>query len=237
MLFSQKTLKFFSLTAVIAILISAYFLFIVSWFFQEPLPSFGIIDNQKMLILVTMLYVILTYKVFRSNYEIFQNQRMPYFKVYTHLFDGYKLKNISEFPAINILITLELLYPIPRTTISSIKEWIIRTIKTTIFLKLWSLKPNYFAAWMVDRLESGEEIKVTIEEELTKFLSLELKEENGKKNFISKDEIDFIILIKCEYSSIDGLLLENPHYNIFKWKANPSGMKFISKTGEPIKIK
>ena len=55
-----------------AVIFTMSILLIISWLLKVNLPIIGNIDNNQMLIFVTIFYVFLTYKVMKSNFLIFK---------------------------------------------------------------------------------------------------------------------------------------------------------------------
>jgi len=87
------------------------------WLLGVNLPVIGIVGDNKMLVFVTLLYVIFTYKIIQSNLMIFKRQRIPQLLVDVKndlsSRDTFHIKNISDFPATDLLMKFEIVYPIP----------------------------------------------------------------------------------------------------------------------------
>ncbi len=236
MLFSPKTFTIFSTAVLSALLIAISIIFTMSWVFEAQIPYIGVISDTKMLVFLTFLYVILTYRIIRSNFEIFQYQRMPYLKVESENFYSYLIKNISEFPALDISITLEILHPIPKDSISSFKLWLKRTLQIIGYNRFNKSKPDYIAYWVSERLDPKDEMKVNISEEIEQVLSLTPTEANDKTEYCCDEKILFDIIVKLEYNSQDNLPLENPLYSRFRFESSSTGTALLLRSGKPIKI-
>ncbi|MDO9098972.1 MAG: hypothetical protein Q7U60_12740, partial [Candidatus Methanoperedens sp.] len=227
MLFSPKNFTIFSTALLSALLIAISIIFTISWVFEVQIPYIGIISDTKMLVFLTFLYVILTYRIIKSNFEIFQYQRMPYLIIESEDFYCYIIKNVSEFPALDIMMTLEILCPIPEDSISSFKLWLKRTLQIIGYNRFNKSKPDYIAYWASERLDPKDEMKVNIYEEIEQVLSLTQTEANDKTEYCCNEKISFDVIVKTEYSSQDNLPLENPLYSRFRFESSPTGTKLL----------
>lgn len=235
MLFVPKTLRIFSTAVLSAFLIVVSIIFTISWFFQANILGI-LISDTKMLVFLTFLYVILTYRIIKSNFEIFQYQRMPYLIVEAENFYSYVIQNVSEFPALDIMTSLEIIYPIPKDSISSFKLWLKRTLQIISYNHFNKPKPDYIAYWVSERLDPRNAMEVNISEEIGKVLPLTLIKANDKTEYCCNEKISFDIIIKLEYNSQDNLPLENPLYSRFRFESSSTGTALLLRSGKPIKI-
>lgn len=213
---------------------------LISWIFESPLSVFGIIDDDKMLVFGTFFFAFLTYVAMKNNTKIFQYQRMPYLKVDLdrNLGDDFTFSctNKSDFPAKDIFINLEIVYPIPENPIKSIKLFIQRQLKlATCFL---SLKiPDFSKFVHEERLEPNESIKIDIIDEIIALPPIITRvHQEYFKRYHSEEEICFNIIIYFTYASIDNLQIEDPIYKMFKFKSDHNGIRLILKSGKSVKI-
>jgi len=240
---SLETIKFIFTIISISIFIFLLILFFFGWLIQYPIPYIGIISDNKMLVFVTLTYVILTYKIVRSNFKIFQYQRMPNIIIYQKPGDQFTftIKNVSEFPASDILINIEILYPIPKTIFKIIRMWLVRIFEVYISDYKISNKPNpkYYFLWKSEKLESNDQMELTIRGELKNIIPLQVHKNDDREYeiYYSNEEIFFDVIIKCEYASLDNIHLKNPIFNLFKYKSNHQGINLLVKSGDLIKIK
>lgn len=247
---SIEMVRFIFMSASLTIFYMIFVLFSLSWVFNYPiLYNIGIISDEKMLVLMTFTYVILTYKIMRSNVEIFQYQRMPNIVITSSLVNNMTLivKNVSDYPVIDLTIQIEIVHPIPKTTFEIIRMWFMRHIDILIcsyeILKKYNVcakhNPNYHLVWKSEKLESNDQIDLTIINDVEKKLHLYLHDDKiyGIKTYYSEEEILFDVIIKCEYASQDNLYLKNPIFNLFKYKSNREGIHILTKSGDAIKIR
>ncbi|VVB92972.1 Uncharacterised protein [uncultured archaeon] len=149
---------------------------------------------------------------------------------------------MPKFPATDILITLEILYPIPKDSFSSFKLWVKRSLQTRIFnykfySKIYKSKPDFVAIQFLDRIGADTSVIADIKDNVCQILPLEvIKYDNKPNKFYSNEKIIFDIIIKCEYSSLDNLKLEKPLYSLFRFESSPQGIIALQISGAPIKI-
>ena len=246
---SVEMIKFLLMCVSLSAFLVMLILFSFSWVFNNPIPYVGIISDEKMLVFMTFTYVILTYKIMRSNFEIFQYQKMPNIVVSSNsnLDMDFTVKNVSDYPAIDLIIQIEILYPIPKTTSEVIRIWFMRHIDILIcnydILKKYKIyekhNPNYYHLWRSEKLESNDQINLTIKNDFEKSVPLQTYEDklHGNKIYYSEEEILFDVIVKCEYASQDNLYLKNPIFNLVRYKANNQGIQQLTKSGDLIKIR
>lgn len=214
--------------------------FTLSWIFEIQLSYVGIISNNEMLVLGTFLFAFLTYNAMRKNTELFQDKRMPYFKVkieenILNKHVDFIITNISDFPAKNIWIDIEIIYPIPKTFISSLKLFLMGEL-ISIFAIFKN--HNYTISYVSESLESKDNMKINIYDEILKLSHINSSQlEKHFNRSYSNEDIFFNIIIKCKYTSKDNLPLKNPIYNIFEFKSGIDGVKLIHKSGDPKLLK
>lgn len=247
---SIEMVRFIFMSVSLTVFFMIFALFSLSWVFNYPiLYNIGIISDEKMLVLMTFTYVILTYKIMRSNVEIFQYQRMPNIVITSSFVNDmtFIVKNVSDYPVIDLTIQIEIVHPTPKTTFEIIRMWFMRHIDILIcsyeILKKYKVyekhNPNYYLVWKSEKLESNDQIDLTIINDVEKKLHLHLDEDKTYdiKTYYSEEEILFDVIIKCEYASQDNLYLKNPIFNLFRYKSNRKGIHILTKSGDAIKIR
>ena len=206
-----------------------------SWFFEKP--SLGIeITDDKMLVFVTMLYVLLTYKISKSNLEIYRYQKIPSLSIEGNVppkqntdpkkFTEYIVKNNSKYSAFSISIVIEILYPIPKKNISTFLQLVKRTLTIRFFTEYLLLKPAYVSYWKIDELEPEKKVLVYLDEKtFTEILPVIAYNPRKKyENVVFKKETEFSVIIKCEYYSEDGVQIEKPLYKLFYFVGDGNGI-------------
>lgn len=125
MIFSPRFFGILSSTISSMAIVFSFIFLIMFWLLKVNLPVVGLISDGKMLVFVTLLYVFLTNRIIQNNLMIFKRQRIPQLIVDVKndltTIDQFKIKNISDFPATNLLITFEIIYPIPDNSYQIIK--------------------------------------------------------------------------------------------------------------------
>ena len=219
-----------------AVIFTMSILLIISWLLKVNLPIIGNIDNNQMLIFVTIFYVFLTYKVMKSNFLIFKYQRMPQLlvdvKTDLNLISTFNIKNISDFPATDLLTTFEIVWPIPKNINSIVKLWFTRIYDKIKFLVLNDKKLDYIIVYFSEYLDPNDSISLNIDEEIHKLI--DNKAINEEKGLLIGEK--FQVILKYEYKSQDNVFLEVPFYKLFEYQITPIGIQLIRKSGNPIKL-
>ena len=220
-----------------AVIFTMSILLIISWLLKVNLPIIGNIDNNQMLIFVTIFYVFLTYKVMKSNFLIFKYQRMPQLlvdvKTDLNLISTFNIKNISDFPATDLLTTFEIVWPIPKNINSIVKLWFTRIYDKIKFLVSNDKKVDYIIVYFSEYIDPNDSISLNIDEEIHKLIDNKaINEEKGLALIGEK----FQVILKYEYKSQDNLYLEVPFYKLFEYQITPIGIQLIRKSGNPIKL-
>ncbi|MDY0386994.1 MAG: hypothetical protein RBT65_07680 [Methanolobus sp.] len=219
-----------------SLIICVSFFAILFWYFKIDLLPMGTITDDQMLIFVTLLYVFLTYKIMKSNVSVYQYQRIPQLLVDIESNSKaiFKIRNTSDFHAIDLYVTFEILYPIPPNSISTLKLFIERNYTNTIksyFSKKDASK--YVIRYYLEYVESKNNVGIDLEEEVQNLLDEQaIDKERGLE--IIGDELH--IIVKYDYKSIDNLDLGKPFYKRFKYNMQPTGTKLIHKSGNPVKL-
>ncbi|AKB79612.1 hypothetical protein MSHOH_3129 [Methanosarcina horonobensis HB-1 = JCM 15518] len=229
MSFSPNIFKLVINNIFAVIIICLSFFAILFWYFKIDALPMGSINDNQMLIFVTLLYVFLTYKTMKSNFSIYQHQRMPQLLIDIANNDSkalFMIKNISDFHAVELLVTFEILYPIPVSTFSTIKLFIVRSL----FKKR---KNDYIIHYFLEYLEPKSTADLDIEQEIQCLID---KEAITKKRGLDIIGEDLHVIVKYEYKSLDNLDLEKPFYKRFKFKIHPTGSKLVHKSGNPVKL-
>ena len=225
LLFFPKIFKSLSGFLFSGIVITSLIIAIMFWYFKVSIPPMGVITDDQMLILVTLLYVFLTYKIMKSNSSMYQYERIPQLfvdvnkKYNNHLM--FNVKNMSPFHAVDLEVTFEIVYPIPTSFSPIIKLFIERSYihKTkSIFCK--NKQDSYLIKYTSEYLEPDCPISLDIQNEI--------------HSLIDKNE-EFHIIVKYDYKSLDNLSIEKPLYKLFKFKMEQNGINLVHKSGNPIK--
>ena len=220
-----------------AVIFTMSILLIISWLLKVNLPIIGNIDNNQMLIFVTIFYVFLTYKVMKSNFLIFKYQRMPQLlvdvKTDLNLISTFNIKNIGDFPATDLLTTFEIVCPIPKNINSIVKLWFTRIYDKIKFLISNDKKLDYIIVYFSEYLDPNDSISLNIDEEIHKLI--DNKAINQEKGLTLIGE-KFQVILKYEYKSQDNVYLEVPFYKLFEYQITPTGIQLIRKSGNPIKL-
>lgn len=237
MLLSPTTFKTLTNNIFASIIITLSLFAILSWYFKIDILPMGNINDDQMLVFVTLLYVFLTYKLMKSNFSIFQYQRMP--QLFIDIENNgnealFNIRNMSDFHAVELLVTFEILYPIPVNPISTIKLFIVRNYinpAKSFFFKKRNNK--YIIRYSLEYLESKNTANFDIEQEIQILID---KEAITKKRGLDIIGNELHIIVKYDYKSLDNLNLEKPFYKRFKFKMEPTGNKLVHKSGNPVKL-
>ncbi len=240
-LISPKIRRRINDTILIILVFTIVITFTISWILKIQLSFIGVIDDNKMLVFGTFLFVFLTYMAMKKNTEIFQYQRMPYLIME---FDKdsneeflFTFKNIRDFPANNIYIKFEIIYPLPGNSWPSLLLFVKQQLKLILFRLSIIPKPDFFISFVSERLEPNDCMKINILDQLLRYVPINSKPYQGNlKRYYSDKEIYFNIISNYTYSSKEKFLSEDPTYNIFKFKSDLKGIELIHKSGEPIEI-
>lgn len=220
-----------------SIIISSLIFIILFWYFKIDILPMGAINDDQMLIFVTLLYVFLTYKIMKSNSSIYKYQRIPQLVIDLENTDNkalFSIRNISDFHAVELLISFEILYPIPVSSISTIRLFIERSYINQIksfFSKMG--KNEYIIHYYIESLESQSTGILDIEEEIQCLID---KEAITKERGLDIIDEELHIIVKYEYKSLNNLDLEKPYYKRFKFMIQPTGNRLVYKSGNPIKL-
>ena len=240
-LISPKIKRIINDTILIILVLSIVITFIISWIFKIQLSFIGVIDDNKMLVFGTFLFVFFTYMAMRKNTEIFQYQRMPYLIIELYKNTNEKFlftfTNIRDFPATNIYIKFEIIYPLPENSWPSLILFVKRQLKLILFRLSIIPKPDFFISFVSERLEPNDCMKINMLDKLLRVVPINSKPYNENLiRYYSNEEIYFDIIISCTYGSKEKFITEDPIYNIFKFKSDLKGIELIRKSGEPIEI-
>lgn len=220
-----------------SILIILSLIAILSWYFKIEILPMGNINDDQMLVFVTLLYVFLTYRLMKSNFSIFQYQRMP--QLFIDIENNgnealFNIRNMSDFHAVELLVTFEILYPIPVNSISTIKLFIVRNYINPAKSFIFKMRNNeYIIGYSLEYLESKNAVNFDIEQEIQVLID---KEAITKKRGLDIIYEELHIIVKYDYKSLDNLNLEKPFYKRFKFKMEPTGKKLVHKSGNPVKL-
>jgi len=163
-----------------------YVLATISWWNNTLL--FGLtIDDGVMLVLVTILYVLLTYINLNSNKEQFGISRLSLITAVNENF-CFRFINRGEFMIKNLIATIEINYPLPKNLWGKI----ISCFKTK---KLKYKIPEIFP---------GEEEYLDFEKEALTMLPIKKEKVDGARNFTTNGEIQFDISLSFIYESDTG---------------------------------
>ncbi|MCK5494673.1 MAG: hypothetical protein KAJ14_16305 [Candidatus Omnitrophica bacterium] len=225
-LISQKIRRRINDTILIILVFSIIITFTISWIFKIQLSFIGVIDDNKMLVLVTFLYVFLTYKIMKNSFTLFELKRIPDLKIEMNdSFNKYEIKNITEFPAKDIRIIIEVLHPIPKGLYDTINLWLRRNIETLNKNKLSKKKPHYITILEQKTLNKDNSILINLNDDLFSSIPLNKFTKEVNKGVTLEDEILFYsekeqifeVIIKCEYKSIDNLKI-SPRFQSLTFK-------------------
>ena len=209
-----------------SLLFFLYLFFVISWWANTEIFSIGKIDDNKMLVLVTFLYVFLTYKIMKNSFTLFELKRIPDLKIEMNdSFNKYEIKNIAEFPAKDIRIIIEVLHPIPKGLYDTINLWLRRNIETLNKNKLSKKKPHYITILEQKTLNKDNSILINLNDDLFSSIPLNKFTKEVKKGITLEDEILFYsekeqifeVIIKCEYKSTDNLKI-SPRFQSLTFK-------------------
>ncbi len=238
MIFFPRIFRLLGSAISVSIIITLSIFSLLLWLFRFDLPYLGVISDNKMLVLVTILYVFLTYKILQSNITLFQYQRMPQLlvEIKNDLDNSSKfiVRNESQYPAINIFLTFEIVCPIPDTFFSVLTLWLKREIIEKIGNLISKNKnPDYIVKFFSEYLESKGSMYLAINDEINDIIDqMSIKEGKG----LGIVGNTFQVILKYEYQSQDELNLNVPFYRSFKFKIEPTGVHLIHKSGDPIKL-
>ena len=201
------------------------------WLLKTDIPHIGKITDNQMLVFVTILYVILTYSILKSNFLIFKYQRMPQLLVDVkndvQNTPSFTFNNLSEFPACYLDMKFEFVHPMPHGFGSSFILFIKRQIDRLLFFK----KSEYIINYYSEYIESNETVSLSITDEIHELIDKEIMKQ--KDSLIGER---FQIILKYEYSSLDELRLKEPFYKRFDFEIKPTGIHLIHKSGKPIRL-
>ena len=236
MLFSPRFFGILSSAISFGVTIALSIVLMVYWLLEVDLPVIGIIDDSKMLVFVTLFYVILTYKIIRSNSMAPKYQRMPQLlaDIKNDLGSRYtfNIKNISEFSATDLIIKFEIVYPIPQKPLQTIKLFLIRVCKKSLAEISITKNLEYFVVYDSEYLESNKSIYLDLSEEILKLTDqIAIDKEEGFEMLGQK----FQVILKYDYKSQDNLYLESPFYRLFEYQIYPTGCHLIHRSGKPMK--
>ncbi|MBN2052836.1 hypothetical protein JW756_05005 [Candidatus Woesearchaeota archaeon] len=121
-----------------------------------------IITDNMMLVIVTIAYVILTYINLASTKKAFDISRLPRLMISMDK-DKIIVKNKSEtYPAMNLEVEMELIYPIPKNFIEHIECWFLSFVKVKRgrlrLFKRYELAPETETIIPVEKLKFFKEI-------------------------------------------------------------------------------
>lgn len=237
MIFSPRFFGILSSTISSMAIVFSFIFLIMFWLLKVNLPVVGLISDGKMLVFVTLLYVFLTNRIIQNNLMIFKRQRIPQLIVDVKndltSIDQFTIKNISDFPATNLLITFEIIYPIPDNSYQIIKLWLIRIYELNIARILNAKKTEYLVNYYSEYLESNSSISINIYEEIHKLADeIAIKKEEGLGIIGTKIQV----ILKYDYKSQDNLEIDAPFFRLFEYEINPTGCHIIHKSGEPVKL-
>ena len=239
LILSRSTQKTINKAIIFYSVIGFYFGLLLMWIFDFSFYGFRITDN-KMLVFITILYVYLTYNITKSNFEIFQYQKIPQIAIenggeitddFYEKFKSYTIKNNGDYPAKNMNISIEILYPVPTKYFPSLFECIKRSFRIGLFSQFNVSKPGYITYWISESIDPNDSILVSIDEKvIIKSLPVLIKKYSGKIIEITFErEVEFCVIIKCEYYSQDGVAIEKPIYKLFTFKGDHEGINYVSK--------
>jgi hypothetical protein len=198
----------------------------------------GAITDDKMLVFVTLLYVFLTYKLMKNNFSIYQYQRIPQLFISarsdTATKPGFEVKNKSDFHAVDLLVTFEIIYPVPEEFFHILNVYVHRNYieKLKNFTRK-NKKSDYMIRYFSEYLEPQDTMYMTLEQEINQLIDIEsIKNQNE----LDRVERDLQIIAKYEYKSLDNLSLEKPFYKRFKFRIEPTGINLIHISGNPVKL-
>ena len=150
-----------------------------------------------------------------------------------NLISTFNIKNISDFPATDLLTTFEIVWPIPKNINSIVKLWFTRIYDKIKFLVLNDKKLDYIIVYFSEYLDPNDSISLNIDEEIHKLIDNKaINEEKGLALIGEK----FQVILKYEYKSQDNVFLEVPFYKLFEYQITPIGIQLIRKSGNPIKL-
>jgi hypothetical protein len=223
---------------------SIIFLFVVFlyfWFFKTEVPFLkSLISDNQMLVFTSILYAYLTYKNIQTSMNVFKYQRMPYitinnFEEAESYSIKYRLKNESNFPAKNIKIYFEILYPVPEKKLKTSAPLFIRRSLNNLLYSICphTKKPQYISLISIKWMEPNSFTEVSIDDEIQKSIPMS---KCGKNNDCMNKEVYFDVIVSWEFISVDNLFVENKFYKLFKYQRNSSGIKFVIDSDKPTKI-
>lgn len=225
---SRSTQKTINKAIIFYSVISFYLGLLLIWMFDYPFYGFQITDN-KMLVFVTILYVILTYMIMRSHFSIYQYQRMPQLSIDVKndfkrkfIFD---VKNISNHPAADVLITFEIVHPIPKNMRSALYLFFQRKYNRLVNV-FQNKKSTYIIRHFSEYLETNDLKSINIEEEIQS-----LVDKKAKSHGLDVIGEEFQIILNYDYKSVDNLNLEVPFLKLFKFRVEPNGIHLVHKSG------
>lgn len=210
---------------------------ILFWYFKVDTLPMGTINDDQMLVFVTLLYVILTYSIMKSNYSIYKSQKMPQLFIDIKNDDNkalFNITNMSDFNAVELLVMFEILYPTPVSSISTMKLFIVRNYinpAKSFFSK--KRKNEYIIRYGLEYLESKNTVNIDIEQEIQCLIDNEAITKKRGLDIIGEE---IHIIMKYDYKSLDNLNLEKPFYKRFKFKMQPTGKMLVHKSGNPVKL-
>lgn len=220
------------------------FLFIAPlffWIFNIEVPYLNIvISDNKMVVFSSILYAYLTFKNIQYSSRIFKYQRMPNitisaFKESESELVRYQIKNESNYPAKDVKIYFEFLYPIPEKTLIRSFSYFIKRSSNYLFYILNPLakRPDYISLVSERWIEPNSIKKVSVRNETIKLIDVSKNElcidcEN-RKNY-------FEVIVSWDFVSVDNFFVANRIYKNFRYELSTHGLKFDSDSDEPIQI-
>ncbi len=237
----KKGLRFlvFDLTFILLFIVPLFF-----WISNTEVPYLNIIvSDSKMVVFSSILYAYLTFKNIQYSTRAFKYQRMPNITISafqeseTELV-SYQIKNESDYPAKDIKMYFEFLYPIPENTFKcSFSHFIKRNFKyLSYFFNPFSKNPNYVSLVSQNWIEPNSIQKISVKNGTIKLMK-ELENERSIDCIDCKNRKNYFdVIVSWDFVSVDNFFMENRYYKNFRYELNSSGIKFVSDSDGPIQI-
>ena len=165
----------------------------------------------------------------KSHFSIYQYQRMPQLSIDVKndfkrkfIFD---VKNISNHPAADVLITFEIVHPIPKNMRSALYLFFQRKYNRLVNV-FQNKKSTYIIRHFSEYLETNDLKSINIEEEIQS-----LVDKKAKSHGLDVIGEEFQIILNYDYKSVDNLNLEVPFLKLFKFRVEPNGIHLVHKSG------
>lgn len=188
-----------------------YIVSAISWWFKTEVfilsYKFIVSDNQ-ILVLVTILYVLLTYLILKNSRKQFDISRVPKVKVFVEDGCALNFRNESEdLIAKNLFVSVKIIYPIQRKFYKKLVSYFRVNFKQMIFKG--------------EEIEAGGNMLLKIEDELLKRIPIE---KNSYDKLIGKNSFEFEIKVSYTYETDTGYQIPEEINKVFRFGVKRNGI-------------